>query len=232
MFLFEELVVGSEHSKEGWRALLWTERVVAILFTVEYVMRWRYSEDRARYPFSLMALIDLLAIVPFYVGFFVSDHTLHLIRTLRVLRLLKVYRRSQGLQLLARGFYKVRYELRALGFAVFVTIFASHAAIYEAERYAQPDKFGSLPDAFWFTCTTVTTVGYGDLYPVTAVGRVVAVLTFIIGITLVGTFTGVMGSAFASVLREEGERRAGQGMIQDTKEEGDQNADNNQGGRP
>ena len=150
-----------------------------------------------------MALVDLMAVVPFYIGFFSSSQSLHLVRTLRILRAFKFYRYSVGLQLLARGFYRAKEELKALGFATFVLVFLSHAAIYECEHAYQPDAFGSLDDAFWFTCVTVTTVGYGDLYPVTSAGRVVAILTFVTGITLFGTFTAVMGSSFATALREQ-----------------------------
>ena len=203
MYVLEEMIAGTEHSKEGWPGFLWSERIVALLFTVEYGLRWYYSENRKRYPFSLMALVDLVAFLPFYVGFLVSEHSLHLIRTLRILRLLKFYRYSLGLQLLAIGFFRARAQLKSLGFATFVLVFTSHAAIFECERYAQPELFNSLDDAFWFTCVTVTTVGYGDMYPVTTAGRIVSVLTFVTGITLFGTFTAVMGSAFASVLRQQ-----------------------------
>jgi len=82
-------------------------------------------------------------------------------------------------------------------------VLVSQAAIYECERTVQKDKFSSLDDAFWFTCVTVTTVGYGDISPETTAGRIVSIMTFVTGITLFGTFTAVMGSAFASVLREQ-----------------------------
>ena len=194
MYVVEEIFIGSEHSLET-PALLWSERVVAILLTLEYFLRWYYSKNRLRYPLSFMALVDLAAFVPFYVGFFVPEGTLHLIRTLRVVRLLKFYRYSTGLQILALGFYRAREQLKALGFATFVLVFVSQGAMYECERYAQPDKFGSLDDAFWFACVTVTTVGYGDVFPVTGIGRFVAMITFVTGITLFGTFTAVMGSS-------------------------------------
>ncbi len=203
MYVVEELVTGTEHSKEGWPGFLWSERIVAVLLTAEYLLRWSHAGNKLRYPFSFMAIVDFMAVVPFYIGFFVGDETLHLIRTLRVLRLLKFYRYSAGLQLLAIGFYRAREELKALGFATLVLVLVSQAAIYECERSVQSDKFESLDDAFWFTCVTVTTVGYGDLSPQSTAGRLVSIITFVTGITLFGTFTAVMGSAFASVLREQ-----------------------------
>ena len=205
LYVAEEMLAQTEHTREGHPGFLWTERMTASLFTIEYFLRWRESKNRLRYPFTLMALVDLIAVIPFYVGFFVPESALHLIRTLRILRLLKSYRYSAGLQLLALGFYRVREQLKALGFATFVLIFASHAAMYECERHAQPESFRTIGDAFWFTCVTVTTVGYGDMFPITSAGRVVAMLTFVLGTTLFGTFAGVMGSAFAAVLREQHE---------------------------
>jgi len=203
LYIAEELFAKTEHTREGHPGFLWIERFIAGFFTIEYFLRWKESKDRLRYPFSLMAFVDLIAILPFYIGFFVPESQLHLIRTLRILRLLKSYRHSEGLQLLAIGFFRVRKQLRALFFATFVLVFASHAAIYECERHAQEDKFASIGDALWFTCVTITTVGYGDLYPITAAGRIVAILTFVCGTTLFGTFAGVMGSAFATVLQEQ-----------------------------
>lgn len=202
-YVIEEVIADTEHSREGWPGFLWSERIVALLFTLEYFLRWHHSRHPSRYPCSFMGIVDLISILPFYIGFFVPVHRLHLIRTLRILRLLKLYRYSPGLQLLALGFYRARDQLRAIAFAIFVLVFASQAAMYEAERYAQPEVFESLDDSFWFTCVTVTTVGYGDIYPITPAGRIVALITFILGVTLVATFTGVMGSAFASVLREK-----------------------------
>ena len=203
MYLIEDIVMGTEHSHEGWAGFLWSERLVAVLFTVEYIMRWRHAGNRARYPFTGMAIIDLISVLPFYAGFIASESSLHMIRTLRILRLLKEFRYSRGLQLIMRGFDRVKDQLRALAFGLSVLLAVSTAAMYEAERGAQPEAFGSLLDSLWLTCVTVTTVGYGDMYPVTTAGRVICLLTFIAGVSLFATFTAVMGSAFVSIWEED-----------------------------
>ncbi len=221
MYIVEELLVGSEHSLQT-PVLLWSERLVAILMTVEYFLRWSYCQNKWRYPLSLMDLVDLVAVLPFYVGFFVPEGTLHLIRTFRILRLLKFYRYSTGLQILAFGFWRVRHQLQALGFATIVLLFVSQGAMYECERHAQPEIFGDLGDAFWFACVTVTTVGYGDMFPVTTMGRIIAMATFVAGITCFGTFTAMMGSAFATTLKQEMEKQnvdANQGVRLDGRGE-------------
>lgn len=124
-------------------------------------------------------------------------------RTLRILRLFKFFRYSRSLQLLAVAFYRARSHLKALGFAVLVLVLFSHAAIYECERAAQPEKFTTAFDAIWFSCVSITTVGYGDIFPVTVIGRIVTMLTFVAGIMIFGTFAAVMNSSFAEMLEEE-----------------------------
>ena len=202
MYFVEEVWLGTEDSLQGPPFFLWSERVVAILFTIEYLLRWKVDNRKKSYPFTLSAIIDFLAIVPFYVGFFVTREHLHLVRTMRILRLLKFFRYSRSLQLLAVAFYRARSHLQALGFAVLVLVLFSHAAIYEAERYVQPDKFGSAFDAIWFSCVSITTVGYGDIAPITPLGRIVTMITFVAGIMIFGTFAAVMNTSFAEMLEE------------------------------
>src|SRR4051794_23382716 len=140
---------------------LWSERVVAAIFTVEYLVRWIASRSFF-YPLRLLAIVDLVAILPFYIGFFVDLWSLRLIRTLRVLRLFKLTRHSRALQSILAAFHRIRYEFGVMAFAVFIVVWCSSIAIYELERERQPKLFGKMSDALWFVLTTVTTVGYGD----------------------------------------------------------------------
>ena len=187
----------SDHS-QGF--FLWSERIVAFLFTVEYLARWMTSRSWL-YPFRPMAIVDLLAILPFYVGFFVDLRSLRLIRTLRVLRLFKLYRHNLALQNLLNAFRRIRYEFSIIGFALFVVIWCSSLAIHELEREAQPDVFGRMSDAVWYVLTTVTTVGYGDKIPMTGAGKVVAGCTMIAGLALFGTFVSLIGTAMLDEIR-------------------------------
>jgi voltage-gated potassium channel len=97
-YIIEIQFVGSEHSRQGPSFFLWSERTVAVLFTLEYGLRWLSARDRRRYPLTALAIVDLLAILPFYIGFLVDLRVLRLIRTLRLLRLLKLYRYNAALQ--------------------------------------------------------------------------------------------------------------------------------------
>ncbi|HEX3725770.1 MAG TPA: ion transporter [Pirellulales bacterium] len=182
---------------------LWNERVIAALFTGEYLYRWATAANPLRYPFSILALIDMAAILPFYLSLMVDLRTLRLIRTLRVLRLFKLYRYNAALQNVLSGFRKVKDELAVVGFVVVVVIIFSAVGLYEFEHEVQPEKFRRLSDSVWWAFVTLTTVGYGDMYPITLGGRAIAVLTMVIGIGVVGTFISLIGSSFLSTMREE-----------------------------
>jgi voltage-gated potassium channel len=182
---------------------LWNERVIACLFSCEYLARWMTAKNRLRYPVSLLAIIDLVAILPFYVGLVVDFRSLKLIRTLRILRLFKLYRHNRALQNVLYGFRRVKDELTVIGFVVIIVIMFSAVAMYEFEHEAQPKAFARLSDAIWWAIITLTTVGYGDIYPITIGGRLIAILTMIIGTGIFGTFISLIGSSFVATMREE-----------------------------
>lgn len=198
-YFLELEFTNTEHST-GF--LLWSERVVAALFTIEYFVRWVASRSLF-YPLRLNALVDLVAILPFYIGFLVDLRALRLVRTLRVLRLLKLYRYSAAFQNIRNAFVRVRYEFGIIGFAVFTVGWVSSVAIYELERERQPEVFGHLSDAMWYVVVTLTTVGYGDKIPVTGAGRLVAVCTMVVGLGLFGTFVSLVGGAFLEEVRQK-----------------------------
>ena len=93
-------------------------------------------------------------------------------------------------------------ELSVVGFVAGIVLVASSMAMYELEREAQPEKFGHLSDALWWSFVTLTTVGYGDIYPITMPGRVVAVGTMLVGIGVLGTFISLVGSSFLTSMRD------------------------------
>jgi voltage-gated potassium channel len=196
-----EVHFGSDNSRQGNPFFLWSERVVATLLTIEYLIRLQRNRG-GKYIISALGLIDLIAIVPFWFGFVLPSH-LRLVRTLRVLRLLKYFRYSRSLQFIVLGFYRVTGQLRSLGFAMVIIMIFSTSVIYELERKAQPDKFDNLFDAAWFTAITVTTVGYGDISPITPAGKITALVTLFPALGVFGAMVGVLSSSFSKVLDEE-----------------------------
>lgn len=204
-YYIEEMMIGSEHSLEGPAFFIWSERFFALFFTYEFFARWREKQWSWRYLYSPVAIVDLVSILPFYIGFFVSTQYLHLIRTLRILRLLKVVQFLPGVTLLGLALLRAWPQVRTILFVqIIVTMFAT-AAIYECERNLPDSSFTSLFDSIWFTAVTVTTVGYGDITPASFTGRLIALTTFITGLVLFGVFAGMIGGAVTDVLDEHRE---------------------------
>lgn len=187
-----------------------------IFFTLEYIARvWVAPEAtvyqglkagtaRRRYVMTLPALIDLAAILPAYLAmFFAID--LRLLRLFRLLRLLKLTHHFPGLALF---FSVINQELRTLLSALFtilILMLLAASLMYVAEHRVQPDVFGSIPSAFWWAVVTMTTVGYGDVLPITILGKFLAALIMLLGIGVVALPAGILAARFGEELRSRRE---------------------------
>ncbi|MBA2226711.1 ion transporter [Thermogemmata fonticola] len=178
----------------------YSELAITAFFTVEYFVRWAASRSW-RYPFKPMALVDLLALLPFYLTFLVDLRALRLIRLLRLVRLLKLYRYTTALHSIRNAFHRVRYEFGVIGFALFTLSWICAVILYESEREAQPEAMRHFSDAAWYVIVTLTTVGYGDKVPVTPLGKLTAAALMLGGLGLFGTFVSLIGGAFVEELR-------------------------------
>jgi voltage-gated potassium channel len=205
-FYLEAEVVGPGELRAASGFWLWNERLVVTLFCLEYALRWALSRDRVRYPLTPLALVDLVAIAPAVAGLSMNLRTLRILRILPLLWMFKLYRYNRALQSMLAAFRKVQAELVVTGLAAAMVLVFSAVALHELERQAQPDKFGRLSDALWWSLVTMTTVGYGDCYPVTGLGRLVAGGTMIVGIGILGTFFSLLGSSLLAHMRAEGSR--------------------------
>jgi voltage-gated potassium channel len=201
VFYMESELAAPDAPKAATGFWLWNERVLLALFTGEYLWRWAKARDRFRYPLTPLAIVDLLAIGPSLVGLTMNFRSLKLLRILPLLWIFKLYRYNQALQNVLSGFRRVKSELAVVGFVALVVHLFSAVAMHELERQAQPDRFGTLSDSLWWSVVTMTTVGYGDAYPVTGAGRVVAVATMLVGIGVLGTFISLIGSSFLATMR-------------------------------
>ena len=218
-------------------ALYWFEVVTISVFTVEYLLRvWSCVENpasatgnirtRLRFMVSPHAIIDLLAILPYYLLAFglVGGFDMRFLRAIRLLRVLKLTRYSAALHML---FVTFRENGRALGasFIILVTVMLLAASgMYYFERQAQPDDFGSIPAAMWWAFATLTTVGYGDVTPITVGGKVFGALIAVVGIGMVALPTSILATGYAqqlkrnwSLYREEADKALDDGVI--TEEE-------------
>ncbi|MDC8803190.1 ion transporter [Halomonas pacifica] len=192
------------------------EIVFVVIFSVEYLARvYAAGEDpryrgiggRLRYLVSVWALIDLIAILPFFLGFLAQNNAflLRIFRVLRLLRLSRLGRFSRAWSALAEALSARIHELLlSVGVAGLLLLFSS-ACLYAVEAADQPEAFGSVPRALWWSIATLTTVGYGDVTPITALGKLFAGLTAVAGIGIIAMPTGILAAAFSDAFQNKKE---------------------------
>ncbi len=183
---------------DAWSGFIWIERVIAGFFTLEYALRIRLAPRKGKYLFSSLGLIDLVSILPFWIGFYpgLSQEQLGLVRGARTLRLLKMFRYNPKLAEFVRSMYTNRVRVIPIFLITIMYLMISSTVIYEVERRAQPDVFRVYGDSIWWAVVTSTTVGYGDKYPVTPLGQGISVLMMMVGIGIVGMIFGFFADSF------------------------------------
>ncbi|MFL2794448.1 MAG: ion transporter [Paracoccaceae bacterium] len=180
-----------------------------IVFTVEYVARvWSAPakrdhkngetglKARIRYIFSFYGLIDLVAILPFYIQAFFPGLDLRVLRALRLLRILKLNHYNSALDDLFGAIVEEKKSFLTTLYIFSVAFVLSSSLIYYAEHKVQPEDFRSIPDAMYWSIITLTTVGYGDVSPITVFGKSIAAITAIFGVVVVALLTGIVANSF------------------------------------
>ena len=185
------------------------EKISIVVFTVEYILRFWSVVDkepfesgwkvRWKYVISGAAIIDLLAILPAYINFFVHID-LRFLRILRLLRLLKLTRYFISLQILLRVIEREKGSFQAVIFILLIMIVMAAAGIYVVEGSVQPEVFSSIPASMWWAVVTLTTVGYGDVTPITPLGRFLGALITILGVGLAALPAGILANGLANEL--------------------------------
>jgi len=202
--------LSQQYATQFW----WFEIVSVTVFGIEYLLRiWaskanetsKYSSAlgrRLEYIFSFTGLIDLLAILPSVLPLFIGETDLRWLRAMRLIRLFKISHYSSALEDLLSA---VRSEMSSFGAALYlllIALFMSSAVMYLVENEAQPEKFSSIPETMWWSLITLTTVGYGDVSPVTTIGRIVGAITALMGVCVVAMLTGIVASAFSNQIAQ------------------------------
>jgi voltage-gated potassium channel len=189
------------------------ELITMVFFTIEYLVRvytcteihgyTKPVSGRVKYILTPLMLIDILSIIPFYLIVFSSNFSgFYIFSIFRVLRLFKAIRYVEAFKLIGKVFYMQREQLLvSCIFIIFVFVFAS-SIIYIAEKDAQPDKFSDIPSAMWYTVSTITTVGYGDVYPITTIGKVTGGLISMAGLLLFAIPTSILTSGFFKISQQ------------------------------
>ena len=166
-----------------------------IIFTIEYLLRIYVADSKPRFIFSFFGIIDLLAILPFYLAFGVDLRSLRALRFLRLFRILKLVRYNKAMNHFTSAIKTAKEEILLFIFVTLILIYFSAVGIYYFENQAQPEHFTSIFDSLWWAIITLTTVGYGDVYPITVGGRVFTFFILMIGLGIVAIPTGIISSA-------------------------------------
>lgn len=212
LILYSALSMGIETlpGLPGWAAtvLAVSEIVVVAVFTAEYVLRLATSPAPGAYARGFFGVVDLLAIAPFYLGLVFAGLGIDLravraLRLLRLVRLLKLARYNSAIDRLIAAWRAVKEEIVVFGAAAVIVLYVCALVIYQFEHDAQPEAFASVFDAMWWAAVTLTTVGYGDVYPVTTIGRIFTVLMLFVALGIIAIPTGLVASALGAIRAKE-----------------------------
>lgn len=177
-----------------------------IVFTLEYLLRIFVADSKPKFIFSFFGIIDLLAILPFYLSFGVDLRSLRALRFLRLFRVLKLVRYNRAMNHFTRAIKSAKEEIFLFIFITLILIYFAAVGIYYFENQAQPEHFSSIFDSLWWAIITLTTVGYGDVYPITVGGKVFTFFILMIGLGIVAIPTGIISSALTkSIDKKESE---------------------------
>ena len=213
------------------RSLREAECATILVFTVEYILRiWtadmlypEVSPWRARLKFmsSPMAVIDLVAILPFYLPMLFSINLVGIraLRLVRLLRIFKLNRYSDAFLSIVEVFRGKIREIMVSLFTVFLLLVVASLFIFYAEHDAQPQQFSNAFSGLWWAVATLTTVGYGDIYPITPIGRILGAIIALLGIGMAAVPTGILSAGFVELLEKKKQQEKEQSASQDKPEE-------------
>lgn len=179
------------------------EVLTVAIFTTEYILRIVVAEKKSKFIFSFYGLVDLVAIIPFYISSGIDLRAVRVFRLLRLFRILKLFRYNQAIKRFHRALVIAKEELILFGFIAIIMLYLSAVGIYFFENEAQPDQFKSVLHSLWWSVTTLTTVGYGDMFPVTPGGKFFTFLVLMVGLGIVAVPTGLVASALSQARDEE-----------------------------
>lgn len=210
-------VILDTFSLPSWtrQVLSYLEVVSVIIFSIEYVLRvWTADllypdlsriKSRIKYITSAMAIIDLLSILPFYLPLLIKIdlRVLRALRIVRLLRIMKLNRYTNALSAIAQVFRNKAQQLLSSMLVLVILMIISAVLMYNIEHSAQPDEFDNAFSALWWAIATLTTVGYGDIYPVTAAGKILSAVIAFLGVALVAVPTGIISAGFVEQINKK-----------------------------
>lgn len=173
------------------------EIITVSIFSIEYILRVIVADNFFKFIFSFYGIIDLFAILPFYISFGIDLRSLRAVRLLRLFRAFKLLRYNKALQRFNIALKLSKEEFVLFTFISLLMLYFSAVGIHFFENEVQPDSFSSIFDSLWWAVCTLTTVGYGDVYPITIGGRIFTFIILIIGLSIVSVPAGIISSALS-----------------------------------
>lgn len=189
------------------------------IFTIEYLIRiWTAdllydhlspTKARIKFIFSTYGIIDLVAILPFFLPFIIKLdlRVLRALRLVRLLRVLKLGRHSSSLKMVGSVLKETKYDLLVTSFVVLILLLIASTLMFYIENEQQPEAFSNIGQSLWWAVATLTTVGYGDIYPVTAGGKILSGIIALLGVGIVALPTSILSSAFVGKLQERKQKK-------------------------
>lgn len=188
--------------------ILWLIEIATVsIFTAEYLLRILIARKKLVFIFSFYGLIDLISILPFYLTIGIDLRSIRIFRVMRLIRIFKLVRYSSAINRFYRAFVIIKDELVLFFTMTVILLYLAAVGIYYFENAVQPEKFRSVFDSLWWAVTTLTTVGYGDLFPVTIGGRIFTFVVLMIGLGVVAVPTGMVASALSQARDEEKQKK-------------------------
>lgn len=183
------------------------EVFVVIIFSFEYVARLIISKNKLSYVFSFMGMIDLLSILPFYLSLGLDLRSLRIFRLFRLIRIFKLVRYNEAVDRFYRALLLVKQEIILLIVTMTIIIYLAGVIMYFIENPAQPKVFASVFHGVWWAISTITTVGYGDIYPITVAGKIFTFCLLIIGLVVIAIPAGLFASALSRAIDQSNDKK-------------------------
>ena len=179
------------------------EITTVLIFSIEYLLRLLVADKKRKFVFSFYGMVDILAILPFYISTGVDLRSIRIFRLLRLFRIFKILRYSRAITRFQQAFRSIKEELVLFLFTAAILVFIASIGIYYCENASQPEHFSSFFQSLWWSIVTLTTVGYGDVYPVTLLCKIFASLVMFVGIGVVAVPSGLIASALTRIVRTD-----------------------------
>lgn len=179
------------------------ELFTVIVFSLELILRLILTKPPFKYLLSFNGIVDLLAVLPFYISSGIDLRSIRIFRLFRLFRIFKLLKYNSAIDRLLYAFKDIKKELLIFLVATIFLLYVSSVGIYYFENSVQPEQFKSVFHSMWWAVATLTTVGYGDVYPITAGGKIFTTFIVFIGMGLVAVPTGLFASALSKTFKED-----------------------------